>query len=42
MLWQLIKERQREEFVLNNGITLEARAPTLRGVAWHHMRCGYL
>jgi hypothetical protein len=32
MLRQLIKERRREELVLTNGITLEVRAPTLRGV----------
>jgi hypothetical protein len=32
MLRQLIKERKREELVLTNGITLEVRAPTLRGV----------
>jgi hypothetical protein len=32
MLRQLIKHRQREELLLTNGITLEVRAPTLRGV----------
>jgi hypothetical protein len=32
MLRQLIKERRREELILTNGITLEVRAPTLRGV----------
>jgi len=32
MLRQLIKERKREELVLTNGITLEVRAPTFRGV----------
>jgi hypothetical protein len=32
MLRQLIKERRREELVLDNGITIEVRAPTFRGV----------
>jgi hypothetical protein len=32
MMRQLIKERRREEIVLSNGITLEVRAPSLRGV----------
>ena len=32
MLSQLIKERRREELVLSNGIIIETRAPTLRGV----------
>jgi len=29
---QLIKERKREELVLTNGVVIEVRAPTLRGV----------
>ena len=32
MLRQLIKDRKRDELVLTNGITLEVRAPSLRGV----------
>jgi hypothetical protein len=32
MLRQLIKERKREELALTNGVVIEVRAPTLRGV----------
>jgi hypothetical protein len=32
MLNQLVKERQRDELRLNNGIVIEVRAPSLRGV----------
>jgi hypothetical protein len=32
MLRQLMKDRKREEITLTNGVVIEVRAPTLRGV----------